>query len=77
MPEDRHWAGWALAMLGERDGWDLLIEVVGDSDLHWAERRHAVVGLGELADPVAVEPLAGLLASDVDVHLSSLSASTA
>jgi HEAT repeat protein len=68
IPKERHWAGWALAMLGERDGWDLLIDVATGSDLLWDQRRHAIVGLGELEDPIAVEPLARLL-NDNEVHL--------
>ena len=67
LPPDRHWAGWALASLGEPEGFDLLIDVAR-SDLGWAQRRHAILALGGLRYRGAVEPLAKLL-RDPNVHL--------
>ena len=67
LPSDRHWAGWALARLGQPDGFDLLIDVAR-SDLGWDQRRHAIVALGELAYRGAVEALVPVLEDD-EVHL--------
>jgi len=66
-PAERHWAGWALASLGEPDGFELLIDVAR-SDMGWDQRRHAILALGALGSRVAVEPLAKLL-RDPNVHL--------
>jgi HEAT repeat protein len=67
LPSERHWAGWALATLGEPEGFDLLIDVAR-SDLGWDQRRHAILALGGLRYRGAVEPLVGLL-QDPEVHL--------
>lgn len=67
LPSERYWAGWALANLGESDGFDLLIDVAR-SDMGWDQRRHAILALGGLRHRDAVEPLAKLL-RDEEVHL--------
>jgi HEAT repeat protein len=67
LPSERHWAGWALARLGEPEGFELLIDVAR-SDLGWDQRRHAILALGGLRYRGAVEPLVKLL-RDPNVHL--------
>jgi HEAT repeat protein len=67
LPSERHWAGWALASLGEPEGFELLIDVAR-SDLGWDQRRHAILALGGMRYRGAVEPLAKLL-RDPEVHL--------
>ena len=52
-PDERLWAGYGLAALGESEGFDMLADVV-ISDSHWTERRHAVEALGEIGHPCAV-----------------------
>ena len=66
-PAERHWAGLALANLCEPEGFELLLDVAR-SDMHWTERRHAVIALGELRFRGAVETLAKILRGE-DVHL--------
>ena len=48
-PQNRLWAGYGLAKLGEQTGFDILIETLSDS--HWVPRRHAVEALGSMGDP--------------------------
>jgi HEAT repeat protein len=67
LPSERHRAGWALARLGEPEGFELLIDVAR-SDLGWDQRRHAILALGGLRYRGAVEPLVKLL-RDPNVHL--------
>ena len=52
-PDERLWAGYGLAALGEPDGFDMLTKVI-ISDSHWTERRYAVTALGEIGQPRAV-----------------------
>lgn len=55
-PEERLWAGYALAALGEGEGFDMLTEI-SSSDPQWSERRHAVETLGKFGDSKAVPAL--------------------
>ena len=48
-PDERLWAGYGLAALGEPEGFDILTEVA-ILDSHWSERRHAVETLGKFGD---------------------------
>ncbi|MCP3904294.1 MAG: HEAT repeat domain-containing protein [Planctomycetes bacterium] len=66
-PDERHWAGYALARIGEDEGYDLLFDVLR-SDMRWSEHRHAINSLGELGDDRAVPILSRVLA-EADVHL--------
>jgi len=52
-PDERVWAGYGLAALGESEGFDMLTEVVM-SRSRWSERRHAVRALGKIGRPRAV-----------------------
>jgi HEAT repeat protein len=51
-PEQRIWAGYALAALGEPRGFTELREALKDPE--WVRRRDAVWGLGKTLDPAAV-----------------------
>lgn len=48
-PDQKLWAGYGLAALGEQEGFDLLTEAAL-SDSRWTERRHAVEALGKFGD---------------------------
>ncbi|TKJ33501.1 MAG: hypothetical protein CEE38_20280 [Planctomycetes bacterium B3_Pla] len=52
-PDERLWAGYGLAALGEPEGFDMLTEVI-ISDSRWTERRHAVRALGDIGHPKAL-----------------------
>lgn len=52
-PDQRLWAAYGLAALGEPEGFDTLTEVIL-SDSRWTERRHAVEALGKIRHPRAV-----------------------
>ena len=52
-PDEKLWAGYGLAALGEQEGFDILTNVIL-SDSHWTERRHAVEALGKIGRPRAV-----------------------
>jgi len=52
-PDERLWAGYGLAALGEQEGFDILAEVIV-SDSCWVERRHAVRALGKIGHPKSV-----------------------
>lgn len=52
-PDERLWAGYGLAALGETEGFDILAEVIV-TDSRWTKRRHAVKALGEIGDPKAL-----------------------
>lgn len=65
-PEQRVWAGYGLAALGEQEGLDILAGVL-DSDAHWTERRYAVNMLGRIHKPEAVSLLVDALK---DGHLN-------
>ncbi|MBS0263608.1 MAG: HEAT repeat domain-containing protein, partial [Planctomycetes bacterium] len=54
-PKERLWVGYSLAMLGESDGFDILVETTADA--LWTQRRHAVEALGTLSDRKAVPTL--------------------
>ncbi len=50
-PDQRLWAGYGLAALGEQQGFDILTDVVRD-DPNWTDRRHAVKALGKIGDRI-------------------------
>ena len=58
-PDERIWAGYGLAALGESDGFKILTEVT--TDPVWTQRRHAVAALGKLGDAKVVPVLARAL----------------
>jgi HEAT repeat protein len=55
-PEERLWAGYGLAAMGEPQGFDILREIA-INDPKWTERRHAIRALGELGDSKDVPTL--------------------
>ncbi len=55
-PDERLWAGYGLAALGETEGFDILTDVAL-SDSRWTERRHAVEALGKIGNPKTVPTL--------------------
>jgi prepilin-type processing-associated H-X9-DG protein len=63
-PQDRLWAGYGLAMLGEQQGFKVVIDTLNDKQQHWVERRHAIRALGELGDKQAVPHLIAALKDD-------------
>lgn len=52
-PAQRLWAGYGLAAMGDREGFDHLAKVAL-SDSNWSDRRHAVEALGTIGDPGSV-----------------------
>jgi HEAT repeat protein len=58
-PDQRISAGYALAALGDPDGFEVLAAGLADSE--WVRRRYAVWGLGKTADPRAVPILLPML----------------
>ncbi|MFX0199971.1 MAG: HEAT repeat domain-containing protein [Candidatus Hodarchaeota archaeon] len=76
-PDERLWAGYGLAALGEPEGFDMLTEVV-ISDSRWTERRHAVRALGEIGHPRAVPTVVKALKDrHVNVRVSAARALSA
>lgn len=70
-PDQRLWAGYGLAALGDSQGIDILTDVM-DSGSHWTERRHAVDSLGLLGDPSLATIIARALKdSHVNVRLKA------
>ncbi len=70
-PDKRLWAGYGLAALGEREGFELLKAVVL-SDSRWTERRHAVEALGKIGHPKALPiVLKALKDTHVNVRVSA------
>ena len=65
-PDERLWAGYGLAALGEQEGFDMLTEVT-ISDSSWTERRHAVKALGKFGHPKNVPTLLKALK---DTHIN-------
>lgn len=55
-PDQKLWAGYGLAALGEAQGFELLTAIVL-SDSRWTERRHAVEALGTVGHRQAVPVL--------------------
>lgn len=55
-PAQRLWAGYGLAKLGEKEGFDIL-ETTASADSKWTERRHAVEALGKIGDTKSVAVL--------------------
>lgn len=70
-PDERLWAGYGLAALGEREGFELLKAVVL-SDSRWTERRHAVKALGKIGHPKSLPTvLKALKDTHVNVRVSA------
>jgi HEAT repeat protein len=55
-PNERLWAGYGLAALGEQEGFDLVSDTAV-LDERWTERRHAVEALGQFGDGRVVPAL--------------------
>ncbi|MSR57869.1 MAG: hypothetical protein EXS05_09365 [Planctomycetaceae bacterium] len=73
-PDNKLWAGYGLAALGEQQGFDLLFEAAL-SDSRWTERRHAVEALGKIGDSKAVPTvIKALHDSHVNVRVSAATA---
>jgi HEAT repeat protein len=58
-PEQRIWAGYALAALGDASGFEVLESALADPE--WGRRRQAVWGLGKTLDRRAVPILLGAI----------------
>ena len=58
-PEQKTWAGYALAALGDARGFDVLKDALSDQE--WVRRREAIWALGKTLDPAAVPILLPLL----------------
>ena len=58
-PDQRAWAGYALAALGDASGFTVLREALRDPE--WVRRRYAVWGLGMTLDSAAVPILVAAL----------------
>jgi HEAT repeat protein len=59
-PDQKLWAGYGLAALGEAEGFDLLTEAAL-SDPLWTQRRHAVEALGRIGDRSYLSTMVKLL----------------
>src|SRR5262245_7923097 len=55
-PNERLWAGYGLAALGEQEGFDIVSDIAV-FDERWTERRHAVEALGQFGDRRVVPAL--------------------
>jgi HEAT repeat protein len=55
-PNERLWAGFGLAALGEQEGFDIVSDTAVFDD-RWTERRHAVEALGQFGDRRVVPAL--------------------
>src|SRR5262245_16066947 len=55
-PNERLWAGYGLAALGEQEGFDIVSDTAV-FDERWTERRHAVEALGQFGDRRVVPAL--------------------
>jgi HEAT repeat protein len=55
-PNERLWAGYGLAALGEQEGFDIVSDTAV-FDARWTERRHAVEALGQFGDRRVVPAL--------------------
>jgi HEAT repeat protein len=51
-PEQKTWAGYALAALGDARGFEILEDALADQE--WVRRREAIWALGKTLDPQAV-----------------------
>ncbi len=70
-PDERLWAGFGLAALGEQEGFDILTEVIINGS-HWTERRHAVTALGKIGDPKALPTVMKALKDNhINVRISA------
>jgi HEAT repeat protein len=47
-------AGYGLAMLGDKEGLKVVIDTLNDHQAHWTIRRHAIEALGKLRDKEAM-----------------------
>jgi HEAT repeat protein len=70
-PDQRLWAGYALAAVGEPEGFEIL-DNVALSDRLWTERRHAVEALGKIGNPKTLRTLTKALQDEhVNVRVSA------
>ena len=70
-PAERLWAGYALAALGESEGFDILTEAALAGP-QWTDRRHAVEALGKIGNPRTVRTLTKALKDEhVNVRVSA------
>jgi HEAT repeat protein len=73
-PDQRLWAGYGLAALGESEGFDILTEVAL-SDSKWTQRRHAVEAMGKTGDPRTIPTVVKALKdTHVNVRVSAVRA---
>jgi len=57
----RLFAGYGLAMLGDKEGLKVVIDTLNDQQQHWVDRRHAIKALGQLGAKQAVPHLIAAL----------------
>ena len=60
-PFPRLFAGYGLAMLGDKEGLKVVIDTLNNQQVHWTNRRHAIEALGKLHDKDAVPYLIAAL----------------